>query len=183
MKTLITATILLLLPFLLQAQDSTQAAASVPDTVVVKKVTSGTTFTTDDDRTITLLGVSIPKSQAITAADARKHLAELIEGKTVVLAIDSLAPADTKKTALRHVYSGSTLINLKMLEDGYAAASGTKHSLAKTFSEAHDAAKSAHRGAHATERSESVQCSATTKKGTRCKRTTTNLSGRCWQHE
>lgn len=27
-----------------------------------------------------------------------------------------------------------------------------------------------------------VQCSATTQKGTRCKRMTTNDNGRCWQH-
>lgn len=29
---------------------------------------------------------------------------------------------------------------------------------------------------------ESVQCSGTTKKGARCRRMTTNPSGRCWQH-
>jgi hypothetical protein len=28
-----------------------------------------------------------------------------------------------------------------------------------------------------------TQCSATTKAGTRCKRTTTNSNGRCWQHQ
>lgn len=28
----------------------------------------------------------------------------------------------------------------------------------------------------------SVQCTALTKKGTRCKRMTKNVSGRCWQH-
>lgn len=31
-------------------------------------------------------------------------------------------------------------------------------------------------------RSAAVQCSGTTKKGTRCKRMTTNASGRCYQH-
>lgn len=29
----------------------------------------------------------------------------------------------------------------------------------------------------------SVQCSATTKAGTRCKRTTTNANGKCYQHQ
>lgn len=29
----------------------------------------------------------------------------------------------------------------------------------------------------------SVQCSASTQSGSRCKRTTTNCNGRCWQHQ
>lgn len=33
------------------------------------------------------------------------------------------------------------------------------------------------------ERRASVRCSAYTKKGNRCQRMTTSLSGRCWQHE
>lgn len=32
-------------------------------------------------------------------------------------------------------------------------------------------------------RSATVQCSATTKKGARCRRMTTNSNGRCWQHQ
>lgn len=175
------AAVLFILPILLRAQDSAQAA--VPDTVLVKSVTSGTTFKTDDGRTITLLGLNTPKSQAISAADAKEHLAELIEGETVILLSDSLAPKDTKKSTMRYVYSGSALVNLTMLEDGYAAPSSTKHSLLSTFKETHAEAKSAGRGAYATERSTAVQCSATTKKGTQCSRMTTSLSGKCWQHE
>ena len=34
-----------------------------------------------------------------------------------------------------------------------------------------------------TKRQVAVRCSATTQKGTRCKRTTTNSNGRCWQHQ
>lgn len=175
------AAVLFLLPMFIYAQDSTRAA--VPDTVLVKSVTGGTTFTTDDGRTITLLGLTVPKSRAMSASDAKEHLAEMIQGETVVLTADSLAPADTKKSVLRYVYNGSTLVNLAMIADGYGAPSTTKHSMGGTFKETHDDAKTAHRGAYATERSTAVQCSATTKKGTQCSRMTTNLSGRCWQHE
>lgn len=174
---------LFLFPLFLHAQDTAQAATPAADTVVVKSVTGGTAFTTQDGRTITLLGILTPKSQAISAADAKEHLAEMIEGKTVVLVADSLAPADTKKARLRYVYSGGTLVNLAMIEQGYAAPSKTGHSMAETFREAHAEAKSSARGAYATERSSAVQCSATTKKGTQCKRMTTSLSGKCWQHE
>ncbi len=169
--------LLFLFPLFLHAQDTAQAATPAADTVIVKSVTGGTAFTAQDGRTIT------PKSQAISAADAKEHLAEMIEGKTVVLVADSLAPADTKKARLRYVYSGGTLVNLAMIEQGYAAPSKTGHSMAETFREAHAEAKSSARGAYATERSSAVQCSATTKKGTQCKRMTTSLSGKCWQHE
>lgn len=180
------AAILFVLPALVRAQDTTQIAVPVQDTqdtVQVKSVTSGITFTTTDGRTITLLGLAVPKSQAVSASDAKEHLAEMIQGKTVVLTLDTLAPADTKKTKLRYVSSGSTSVNLTMVEEGYATPSATKHSLADAFREAHAEAQGAQRGAHATERSSAVQCSGITKKGTQCKRMTTSLSGKCWQHE
>lgn len=173
--------LVLLMPATSHAQDTT--GTSVPDTVLVQKVTSGTTFTGTDGTAYTLLGLAVPKSQAISSADAREHLADLIEGKTVLLATDTLAPADTKKKKHRYVYIGTTFVNLRMLQDGYAQTSKTPHSHADSFQKTLAEARSAQRGAYATERSSAVQCSGTTQRGTRCKRHTTNLNGRCWQHQ
>lgn len=175
------AAILVWIPFLLHAQDSTQAPQ--PDTVLVQEVTSGTTFKTADGTTFTLLGLAIPTSKAVSANEAKEHLATMIEGKSVVLLTDTLAPADTRKSKLRFVYLGSTFVNLRMIEEGYATTTKANHSFSASFAEALTTARSSNRGAHATERSTAVQCSGTTQKGARCKRTTTNLNGRCWQHQ
>lgn len=153
------------------------------DTVEVGKVTSGTTFTTSTGEKIILLGVGTPKSAVVDAEDIRTHLAILIEGQTVVLVADSLLPV---RKGTRHcwVYAGGELINLRMVASGYASALKTpKHSKLAELMAAEKEARAEQSGAWSTERSSAVQCSGTTKKGSRCLRMTTNPSGKCWQHE
>ncbi len=150
------------------------------DTVTVKTVTSGTTFVTTTGITVKLLGITTPRSQAITPADARDALAAMLDGRQVAVVDDSTCP---RSNGL-YVYVNGTLVNMAMIEQGYAVADQRpKHSMHDAFLTAEKAARASHVGAHGTERSTAVQCSGITKKGTRCLRMTTGLSGKCWQHE
>ena len=155
-------------------------AASAQDSVIVRTVVSATSITLSSGDTVTLLGLGLLKSQAVDADDARDHLASLVEGTTVVLAADSMT-GDSRE---RFVYADGDLVNLSMIRDGYATASTIpSHSKVASFKAAENDARAHQSGAWATERSAAVQCSGTTKKGDRCKRTTTSLNGRCWQHQ
>jgi endonuclease YncB( thermonuclease family) len=154
--------------------------ASAQDTVVVKKVTSATSITLASGETITLLGLGLPKSQAITAEDARAHLASLVEGSTVTLVVDSTAGSGKG----RLVYLNGDLVNLAMISDGFATATAKPaHAKLAEFRAAESDAHARQTGAWATERSTAVQCSGTTQKGDRCKRMTTSFNGKCWQHQ
>jgi micrococcal nuclease len=158
--------------------------ARAQDTVTVKKVVNGTTIMTSSGEKIALLGVATPRTQAITAEDARSQLESLVEGNTVVLIADSLAGADGKGPKLRFLLVGGSLVNLEMIRLGYGTApKKPNHAHLAEFQAAEKQARAEQVGAWATERATSVQCSATTQKGSRCSRMTTSLSGRCWQHE
>lgn len=154
------------------------------DTVTVRKVIDGTSFTTDDGRTVRLLGVTLPISRAVTVDDCRQHLADLLApGVPVRILIDSLVPSHGT-ALLCHVEVAGELVNRRMLLDGYAAASNApRHSLSDEFAKAEKSARTDKLGAWSSERATAVQCSGTTQSGNRCKRMTTSLSGRCWQHE
>ena len=160
---------------------STSARAG--DTVSVAKILGPDLIQLEDGTKIGLLGIATPKSRAVTKQDCIDHLSSLINGKTVVLVADTLGVDKKGKTLQRYVYLDGTLINMRMISDGYAAPSKTSHSLKADSATAFANAKSSQRGAHATEKSTAEQCTAKTQKGTRCKRYTTNLSGKCWQHE
>ena len=153
------------------------------DTVKVAKVLGTDVIQLEDGTKIGLLGIATPQSRAITKQDCIDHLTNLIEGEMVVLVADTAVTDKQGKMLQRLIYLGSTLINERMIADGYAKPSNTKHSLQDAFKAAYNQAKASQLGAHATERSTSVQCSGITQKGSQCKRYTTNLSGKCWQHE
>lgn len=154
--------------------------AHCADTVTVKKVISGTTFVTTAGVTIKLLGISIPRSQAVTPEDSRGALAAMLDGNQVVVVDDSTCP----RTNGFYVRANGVLVNVAMIEQGYAVADQRlKYSMRDAFLAAERNARASHVGAHGTERSTAVQCSGITKKGTRCLRMTTSLSGKCWQHE
>ena len=159
------------------------AFAQTGDTVHVSDVISVDLIQLDDGTKIGLLGITTPKSRAVTKQDCIEHLSSLLKGKTVVLVADTTLTDKAGKTLQRYVYLNGQLINKQMILDGYAKPSNTVHALKDSFATAYTESKSAQRGAHATEKSTAEQCTATTKKGTQCKRMTTNLSGKCWQHE
>ncbi|MEZ4784894.1 MAG: thermonuclease family protein [Candidatus Kapaibacterium sp.] len=73
------------------------------------------------------------KSRAVTKQDCIEHLSNLIKGKTVVLEADTLVVDKNGKTLQRYVYLDGTLINMRMISDGYAAPSKTSHSLKAEF--------------------------------------------------
>lgn len=153
------------------------------DTVVVRKVTGVDTFVDESGTTYGLLGIKTPRSQAVSKSDCIDHLEGLIVGKTVVVVRDTTVAEKEGKTPQRLVYLGNNLVNLNMIKEGFAVPSSTDHQLARTFESAYKEAKEAGSGAHATERSSAIQCQGTTNSGRQCRRMTTNLSGKCWQHE
>ncbi len=161
--------------------------STAQDTVTVAKVIDGRTFTTTSGLTIVLLGVDLPrKKQAIDPGDAQEQLQKTIGGQQVVLVADTLSSQKAAKgnTLPRYVYHGEQLVNLFMIYYGYGnVASKPNHALLKEFKDAEAAARAKQMGAWAKERSSATRCTATTQKGTQCKRMTTNLSGKCWQHE
>jgi len=157
---------------------------SAQDTATVGRVIDGTSFTTGDGRTIKLLGLVPPISRAVTGEECRQHLADLLApGSQVILLRDSSIP-DNGTILQRYVESVGESVNRRMLLDGYAAAADAPRSVkAEEFARAERSARIDKLGAWSNERATAVQCSGTTQKGARCQRTTTSLSGRCWQHE
>ncbi len=153
-----------------------------PDTVTVATVVAVDAFVDADGTRWGLLGITTPKSRAVSRTDCVSYLRTMILGETVVLLRDTAIADRPGKTPQRLVYLGDELVNLTMIADGFASPSRTMHSLASSFVSASAEAKSAGHGAHAREKSTAEQCSGRTKKGHRCRRMTTDLSGRCWQH-
>ncbi|MBS1914481.1 MAG: hypothetical protein JST22_21000 [Bacteroidetes bacterium] len=158
--------------------------AFAADTVTVKKVTSGNTFLTGTGERISLLGLAAARSPALSQSDARATLAAMIEGQRVIVVADTGAGGATAAAEGRYVYIGDRFVNLEMIATGHALAALTiRHSHLTEFKAAERAARAAHTGAFSVVRATAVQCSAITRKGTRCSRMTTNLNGRCWQHQ
>ena len=166
------------------------------DTLRVARVTGVDSFVLEDGSTIGLLGITKPDGKGVTTAACVEHLRGLIEGKDVVIVADTTVQDVEGKTLQRLVYLNGGLINLQMISDGYARPSSTPHQLSGSFAAAHSTARSSGIGAWSvqespspritptseSESSTSQQCSGTTQRGTRCKRMTTDGSGRCWQH-
>ncbi len=170
------------------------ATVYASDTVRVKRVVGVDAFETEDGSTIGLLGITLPNGEGASVAECVAHLRSLIEGRVVVVVVDTTV-ADVSGTNLqRLVYLDGELINLRMISDGYARPSSTAHLRSASFASAHSTARSGGVGAFAPKattsessgesagESSSVQCSGRTKKGTRCKRMTKSPSGRCYQH-
>lgn len=155
------------------------------DTVTVSKVISSTRIQTTTGATYNLIGIGPPRSKAVTPEDCTLYLKNLIDGQQVVLIPDTIpVVTNIDGSDEQYVYLDDQLVNLRMIEDGYATALKIPtHSRLPEFVKAERTAKDQKVGAYAQERSTAVQCSGITKKGDRCQRMTTKLSGRCYQHE
>ncbi|MDP4207461.1 MAG: hypothetical protein Q8928_01475 [Bacteroidota bacterium] len=72
----------------------------------------------------------------------------------------------------------------KAVQQGYTACKICKPSVSKTATYPSSSSEKQYRSSTPREnKAQAQQCTATTQKGTRCKRTTTNANGRCWQHQ
>ncbi len=193
------------LVFFLSALCSVAISAYAQDTVSIATIRSSTTVVTASGDTIGLLGVGLPRLGLVTLEQARDHLALLLSNGWAILVADSLVPDPPTGAKPRYIYlPDGEHLNLRMIADGNAtAARQPVYSRREEFILAEKNVGSEPSGTlqvktnpldllpkpsgRSTEwnskRSSSVQCSATTKKGTRCSRTTTNASGKCWQHE
>ena len=168
--------------------------AQVEETARAERALAPNLVALSDGRIVRLLGIDAPADGSVSAADCRSHLQELVGGKDLRLLADSTFADDGSDTIVRYLYLDSILVNSRMIADGYAVDLPINHAKRDEFRSVSAgriqnagtrAAGSPDHTSGTTESSSStsVQCSATTKKGSRCKRMTTNSSGLCWQHE
>ncbi len=158
------------------------AQEPVRDTATVAEVVNGTTFITAGGRRIVLLGLRFPpRTLAITEADAKKHLGELIGGRQVFLVRDTTLDHPQEE---RFVFADGMMVNVQMLRDGYAAPTTiSAHGSREQFFVAAAEARVMERGAWGRDRARAVRCSYRSSAGEYCRETTRNLSGRCPEHE
>jgi endonuclease YncB( thermonuclease family) len=161
----------------------TATPAFPQDTVVVSKVLSGTTILLESGERVTLLGIGVPRSRVLDPNLIRDNLAGIVEGRRVVLVEDG-APAKRSRRSGRsaYLYYEGSLINLELIEDGFATATGTQHSRLEEFRVAEKRARSQQLAAWSSESHPSARCSAAGKRGRRCATMTRHVSGRCEQH-
>lgn len=100
----------------------------VQETVVVRGVVDGDTFTTHDGRTVRLLGLDAPETYReglgteYYSAQATQALCNLIEGRTVLLWRDE-QDCDQYGRLLRYIFLGEgTFVNWYMVRYGFAQA-------------------------------------------------------------
>lgn len=102
------------------------AAASPPvlksqETAVVSKVLSYSAIQLSSGEKVTLIGIGAPPTGAFTPRDAKDRLQSIVLGKNVVLLAD-VAQADKKKEVFRYLYVNGEMVNIRMINDGYASA-------------------------------------------------------------
>lgn len=161
--------------------------ASLPalaqDTVVVRKVLTGTTVVLESGERVSLLGVGMPRTRVMEPEIIRDNLAGIVEGRTVIL-IDDRGATRRKRRGSRsaYLYYDGSLINLELIEDGFATATNTKHSRREEFRTAEKRARTQQVAAWSSEGHLSVQCAAYVRRGRRCTELTRHVSGRCEAH-
>jgi hypothetical protein len=93
-------------------------------TGVVTSVIDGSTFTIDTGETIRLAEIKTPNSSQPGFESSRSYLASMIQGKTVILDIDTRIVSDQSKLlCIAYLDYNSTYyenINKAMIENGYA---------------------------------------------------------------
>jgi endonuclease YncB( thermonuclease family) len=167
-----------------QGTASPTTSAPVRDTVVVRKVLSGTTVLLESGERVTLLGIGIPRSRVLDPDLVRDNLAGIIEGRAVVLVDDATSRSRSgRRGASRasYLYYDGSLINLELIEDGFATASSTAHSRLAEFKAAEKLARSRQLVAWSSEGHLSSRCTASSRNG-RCRALTRHISGRCEKH-
>lgn len=91
------------------------------ETYEVERVVDGDTIVLKNGESVRLLGVDAPETGACFDSESTAHLESLIGEGSVRIESDEINDdRDQYDRLLRYVYIGDTLINLKMVEDGYA---------------------------------------------------------------
>ena len=92
-------------------------------TTKVKRIIDGDTFETETGDKVRLIGINAPEISDINGQEAKQHLAELIDGKTIDLENDNISnDRDRYSRLLRYVILNGTDINKQMVSDGFAIA-------------------------------------------------------------
>lgn len=91
---------------------------------VVRSITDGDTFRTDDDRRVRFIGIDTPEvdDDACFAAEATAHLEQLIPPGTEVRLVADVDPVDRFGRTLAYVHrvADDLDVGLEMAADGYA---------------------------------------------------------------
>ena len=98
---------------------------------------------------IRLLGIDAPDApDGYWSEEAKKALAERVEGKPVTLRLDSTQTRDAQGRLLAYLYRGDAdNLNLELVRDGQAYAQRSEiHSMVRQFEQAEDEARGKRRG-------------------------------------
>jgi uncharacterized protein YjbJ (UPF0337 family) len=104
--------------------DGAPAPGSTPttvETVAVSRVDDGDTVHLEDGRTVRLVGINAPEADECFGDDAKAALANLVEGREVGMGFD-VEPRDQFDRLLALLVVDGSLVNLRMVADGYALA-------------------------------------------------------------
>lgn len=92
-------------------------------TTKVTRVIDGDTFETETGERVRLVGINAPEISDVFGEEAKQHLIDLIEDKTVDLEADHISSdRDRYGRLLRYVILNSDDINKQMVLDGFAFA-------------------------------------------------------------
>ena len=91
------------------------------ETVAVSRVDDGDTVHLEDGRTVRLVGINAPEADECFGDDAKAALAGLVEGREVGMGFD-VEPRDQFDRLLALLVVDGSLVNLRMVADGYALA-------------------------------------------------------------
>ncbi len=92
-----------------------------PNTVLVKRVIDGDTVELENGEKVRYIGMDAPEKGDCFASEATEKNRELVEGKKVRLEKD-VSERDSFGRLLRYVWRGETMINEKLVVEGYAQA-------------------------------------------------------------
>jgi micrococcal nuclease len=89
----------------------------------VTRIIDGDTFETETGEKVRLIGINAPEISDIYGQEAKQHLLDLIDGKTIDLQPDNISKdRDRYSRLLRYVILDGIDINMRMISDGFAFA-------------------------------------------------------------
>jgi len=92
-------------------------------TTKVARVIDGDTFETETGEKVRLIGINAPEISDIFGQEAKQHLENLIDGKTIELKADNISnDRDRYSRLLRYVIYNEQDVNKQMITDGFAFA-------------------------------------------------------------
>ena len=92
-------------------------------TCKVTRVIDGDTFETETGEKVRLIGINAPEISDVFGQEAKQHLINLIENRTVFLQVDNVSNnRDRYQRLLRYVICDEIDINETMVSDGFAFA-------------------------------------------------------------